>query len=410
MKDEAKARRLFLKSSAVVAAGLAAGKTASVSSQVIDGGGERILPYGERSRFESSHRGSGNLHPGQTPLQDSVGDITPNSLHYVVSHGAWAPDVNPDNHRLLVNGLVDRPLVYTMDQIKRFPTVTRNHFLMCAGSSYVTRTPRRIAKTVQETHGWTSCAQWTGVPLSTILNEVGVQDKAKWLVAEDVTKKWTVSIPLDKAMDDTLLVFGQNGEAARPEQGYPLRLLAPGYEGTRCTKWLSRIKLTEEPYLTRWEITVYTNLMPDGKARWFQFEFEPNSVITYPSGEQKLSGSGFYNITGLAWSGGGAVERVEVSTDGGKSWNDAKLQGPIHTKAHTRFNFPWQWDGRETSIMSRCTDDRGDIQPSVAELNKIWGVDTDYWTTSTNRVQHLNPIQPWKIMSDGSVHNAIWES
>ena len=410
MNDKVKDRRQFLKTSAALAGSIAVGNASPVRGQIIDDGGERITPYGKRSDFETSHRGSGRFHPGQTPLQDSYGDITPNSLHYVVSHHAWVPKIDPQEHRLLINGLVDRPLIFTMEELKRFPSVTRNHFLMCAGSSYVTRRPRREAKTVQETHGWTSCAQWTGVPLSILLNKVGVQNKASWLVAEDVTKKWTVSIPLDKAMDDTLLVYAQNGEALRPEQGYPLRLLSPGYEGTRSTKWVSRLKVVDEPYLTRWEISVYTHLMPDGTARWFQFELEPNSVITYPSGEQKLSGSGFYEITGLAWSGGGSVSRVEVSTDGGRSWKDAALQGPAHKKAHTRFRFPWHWNGEEAILQSRCTDDRGDIQPSLAELNQIWGVNTDYWTTSTNRAQHLNPIQPWKVMRDGSIHNAIWEA
>ncbi|HJO38294.1 MAG: sulfite dehydrogenase [Vicinamibacterales bacterium] len=409
MNAKEQGRRRFLKSGAALA-GLAVGGPPSASGQPMSADVSRIPPYGVRSRFETSHRGSGRLHSGQSPLQDSVGIITPNPLHYVVSHGAWSPDIDPQAHRLLVDGMVDRPLVFTMDELKRLPSVTRTHFLMCAGSSYVTRGPRRNARTVQETHGWTSCAEWTGVPLSIVLDEAGVQDGASWVVAEDVTKKWTVSIPLAKAMDDMVLVYGQNGEAIRPEQGYPLRMLAPGFEGTRSTKWLRRIKVVDEAYLTRWEITVYTNLMPDGKARWFQFEFEPNSVITFPSGEQQLPGPGFFEITGLAWSGGGAVSRVEVSVDGGRTWADAQIQEPVHRMAHTRFRFPWQWQGGEATLQSRCTDERGDIQPSLAELNQIWGVDNEYWTTSTNRVQHLNAIQPWKVDRDGSVHNAIWES
>jgi sulfane dehydrogenase subunit SoxC len=408
MKIGGTGRRQFLRGGAALA-GLAASGITSVDAQESEQevAEQRIKPYGDRSRFETSKRGQ---FPGFTPLQDSVGIITPNPLHFVVSHGAWPPDIDPAEHELMVHGLVDRPLVFKLDELKRLPSVSRVYFLQCAGSSYVTLNPRLNARTVQETHGWTSCSEWTGVPLSVVLNEVGVKGSGKWLVAEDETLKHTISIPMEKAMDDVLLAYSQNGEAVRPQNGYPLRLLVPGWEGVRSVKWLRRIKVVDQPYMTRWEVSIYANTKLDGKSRWFQMELEPNSVITSPSGEQHLPGKGVCEITGLAWSGGGAIRRVEVSTNGGKSWNEAQLQEPVHSKAHTRFRFLWNWNGEEAMIQSRCMDERGDVQPTLAELNKIWGVTTDYWTTSTNRVQHFNAVHPWRVMRDGSVHNAVWES
>ncbi|MBI3940394.1 MAG: sulfite dehydrogenase [Acidobacteria bacterium] len=347
-----------------------------------------------------------------TPLQDLTGIITPAPLHFVVSHAyGTPPDIDPRQHRLLIHGMVDRPLIFTLDELKRLPSVSRVHFLQCAGSSNLGLDQRKSAKTVQETHGKTSCSEWTGVLLSLLLKEAGVQKGASWLVAEGgETKRHMISIPLGKGMDDALVVYGQNGEAVRPEQGYPLRLLAPGFEGVRNVKWLRRIKVVDRPYMSKWESTVYTNVRPDGKARWFQFELEPNSVITFPSGEQRLPGRGFHEVSGLAWSGGGAIRRVEVSADGGRSWKDAQVQEPIHRMAHTRFRFPWTWNGEEVVLQSRCTDEWGAVQPTLAELEKLWGVNHDYWLTTINRIQHFNAIQPWKVARDGSVHNVIWES
>ena len=401
-------RRRFLKEGSVVA-GLAVGAIRSAKSQTP--GPERsevdTAAYGAPSRFVHVVRKTGMF----TPLQDLTGIITPAALHYVVTHRAPTPEIDSRQHRLLIHGLVDRPLIFTMDELNRLPSVSRVHFLMCAGNSYLPLDERQTAKTVQETHGKTSCSEWSGVLLSVLLKEAGVQKGASWVVAEgDETKKHTISIPLEKAMDDALVAYAQNGEPVRPENGFPLRLLAPGFEGVRNVKWLRRIKVADQPYMTKWESTVYTNVRLDGKARWFQFELEPNSVITFHSGEQKLPGRGFYEITGLAWSGGGAVRRVEVSTDGGRTWKDAQLQGPVHRKAHTRFRFPWTWDGEEVVLQSRCTDEWGEVQPMLAELEKIWGVNHDYWLSTTNRIQHFNASQPWKVTRDGSVHNAIWES
>jgi len=220
------------------------------------------------------------------------------------------------------------------------------------------------------------------------------------------------SIPIAKALDDALVVYGQNGEPIRPEQGFPLRLLTPGYEGINNVKWLRRIKVVNEPYMGMRESTKYPSLRVDGKARWFQFELGPKSVITRPSGGQQLAGPGFYEITGLAWSGQGSIRKVEISTDGGRTWKEAEVQGPVNRKAHTRFRMAWNWNGSEAVIQSRCTDDRGDIQPTAAELGKFIDADLsrglDWFKERPDNISHFNAIQPWRVMRDGSVQNAIF--
>jgi sulfane dehydrogenase subunit SoxC len=346
----------------------------------------------------------------RTPQQDLHGIITPSGLHFVVNHGNPNPDINVLEHRLMIHGMVDRPLVFTVAELKRLPSVSRVHFLACAGNSYVDTFARKnLPQSVQETHGATSCSEWTGVLLSVLLQEAGVQKGASWLMCEGAEwKKHSVSIPVSKAMDDTIVAYAQNGEAVRQENGYPLRLVVPGFEGVRNVKWLRRIKVVDRPYMTKWETGVYTNLLPSGKARWFQFELEPNSVITRPSAGLQMAGRGFCEITGIAWSGGGTIRRVEVSTNGGRDWKDAELQHPVLSRAHTRFRFPWNWNGEETVIQSRSTDEWGHVQPTLAELTKIWGVTPDFWRTDTARIQHFNASHPWTIKPDGSVRNEIW--
>jgi len=287
-------------------------------------------------------------------------------------------------------------MVFTMDDIKRFPSVSKIHVMECSGNGFRSR---GRAKTVQQGHGLVSCAEWTGVLLSVLLREAGVQPGAKWLVAEGSdAAKMTRSIPLTKAMNDVLLAYGQNGEALRPEQGYPLRLFNPGWEGNTSIKWLRRIKLVDQPYETREETSKYTDLMPDGTARQFTFEMDPKSLITFPSGGQVLPAPGFYEISGLAWSGRGAIRRVEVSTDGGATWQDAKLQEPVLPIAFTRFRLGWKWDGKEAVVQSRCTDEHGDVQPTLAQLVDVRGENWGY---------HFNAIQPWRILPDGSIQNAL---
>ena len=331
-----------------------------------------------------------------TPLDETLGIITPSALHYEVCRGG-IPDIDPEKHRLLIHGMVDRPLILTIDELKRLPSTSRILFLECAGNTRSEWRAAQAAPSVQFTHGLTSCSEWTGVALSLLLREAGVQKGATWIVAEgaDATGNER-SIPMAKAMDDVLVAYGQNGEAPRPGNGYPLRLIVPGWEGNVNVKWLRRIKVVDRPYMTRMESPDHTSLMPDGKARQFMFVMDAKSVITFPSGGQRLPGPGFYEITGLAWSGRGLVRRVEVSTDGGKTWRDARLQAPVLRFAHTRFRLDWRWDGREAVLQSRCTDETGYVQPTLAELVKVRGL---------NSIYHNNAIQSWKVAADGSVHN-----
>jgi len=413
-------RRRFLKKS-VALAGLAVGGMRSASGQTPgsatpDGSARDPRLYGERSSFEKSAREierDGRTRPFSsaallTPLQDLDGIITPSALHYVNDHGPSKDELDPRNHRLMIHGMVERPIVFTLEELKRLPAVSRIYFIECPGNT----TPNsngRSRETVQQSHGRTSCSEWTGVPLSLLLKGTGVKSGASWVVAESADpQKYAKSIPLDKCMEDTLVAYSQNGEAVRPENGYPVRLVVPGWEGISSVKWLRRIKVVDQPYLFQNEIGAQPHVRHDGKARWFQFVMGPNSVITRPSGKQQIPGPGFYVITGLAWSGNGTVRRVEVSTDGGRTWKDARLEDPVLPLAHARFNLDWQWNGQEAVLQSRCTDDKGFVQPSLEELGKIWGVQKSFWTTATTNMGHFNPIYPWKVNRDGSVHNALF--
>ena len=423
-------RRLLLKGGAVLAGAavggfrVAAGETKEAETSEIPP--KDLHAYGERSRFENSIRtGALGTWPQptsppdyhkdfgfRTPLQDSVGFITPPALHYIVSHGYDPPDIDPNVHQLLIHGMVDQPLIFTLEDLKRLPSVSRVHFVECNGNSAPTGPTGAIRRganaNAQDTHGLTSCSVWTGVPASLLLKQAGVQAGAKWIVAEGAERgKHSKSIPIEKAMDDMLIAYGQNGEAIRPEQGYPLRLLAPGWEGINNVKWLRRIKVVAEPVMAMRETTKYPSLRIDGKARWFQSQLGPKSLITRPSGGQKLPGPGFYEISGLAWSGGGAITKIEVSTDGGRNWKAAEMQGPAYPKAHTRFGFAWEWNGEEILLQSRATDDQGEVQPTVAEIAEFWRVQPNFFQTSDTVVGHFNAIQPWKVNRDGTVLNAI---
>lgn len=350
--------------------------------------------YGSRSRFEQAKRLTKPQH-SRTPLQDLQGIITPSALHFERHHNG-VPLIDPSRHRLLVHGLVEHPLIFTMDELKRFPATSRIAFVECSGNSGKEwKGPK--GKTVQEIHGLTSTSEWTGVRLSTVLQEAHLQPEATWVLAEGSdAAAMTRSIPLDRVWDNALLCYAQNGEPLRPEQGYPLRLLLPGWEGNTCIKWLRRLKLVSAPLMTREETSKYTDLMPDGTARQFTFEMEAKSVITSPSGGQRLKASGFVEIRGLAWSGRGRVEKVEVSVDGGQTWQEAELQNPILPQCHTRFRFAWHWEGQEAILQSRCTDETGYQQPTLKELIEVRG---------TNSYYHNNAIQSWKINEDGNVRN-----
>ncbi|HEX3867554.1 MAG TPA: sulfite dehydrogenase [Gemmatimonadaceae bacterium] len=329
-----------------------------------------------------------------TPLQDLTGTITPSDLHFTRVH-AGVPTIDPAKHTLLIHGLVDRPIEFTVADLKRFPAVTRTHFLECSGngrSAYRTPTPNM---TPQQVCGMTSNTEWTGVPLATLFHEAGVKRDAKWFLAEGGDACLLArSVPVSKALDDALVVYGQNGEALRPEQGFPIRLLLPGYEGNMNVKWVRRFKLATDPFMTRWETSKYTDPLPGGKIRYFSFELDANSLITSPAFPEKLGGKGWWPITGLAWSGRGRISRVDVSVDGGKTWVEAELLSPLLPKAHVRFQHMWEWTGNESLLMSRSVDDQGYTQPTYAQLKTARGPGTDY---------HFNPIRAWRVAADGTV-------
>jgi len=256
-------------------------------------------------------------------------------------------------------------------------------------------------KTVQGTHGLLSTSEWTGVQFSTLAREVGLKDGAGWVLAEGADSAvMTRSIPLEKLLADAIIAYAQNGEALRPEQGYPLRLILPGWEGNTHIKWLRRLDVSDKPFMTREETSKYTDLLGNGKARQFSFTMEAKSVITFPSGEMKLPGPGFYEITGLAWSGRGRIARLEVSVDGGKNWNLAALQDPVLPICTTRFRFPWFWNGQPSVLQSRATDETGYVQPTLQQLVDIRGLAGPFGS-----VYHLNAIQSWSVAADGSVSN-----
>jgi sulfane dehydrogenase subunit SoxC len=402
-------RRRFLRAGVALGAALSAGaaRPASGQAQAAPDDPSKVLggpvrPYGERSRFEQAVRlratpsktdevGVGN----STPLDETLGIITPSALHFEVHRGG-VPDIDPGKHRLLIHGMVDRPVSLSVEDLRRLSSTSRILFLECQGNSqFEWRKP--TAKGVAGTHGLTSCSEWTGVPLSLLLREVGVQKGAAWILAEGVDGSGNErSIPMAKAMDDILVAYGQNGEPLRPENGYPLRLIVPGWTGNINVKWLRRLKVVDRPYLTRMDGTGQPVLLPDGKARRNNFVIEAKSVITSPSGGHRLPHPGFHEIRGLAWSGRGLIRRVEVSTDGGKTWREARLQNPVLPLAHARFRLDWRWDGREAVLQSRCTDQTGYVQPTLAELVRVRGLNSRYFN---------NAIQSWKVAADGSVLN-----
>jgi sulfane dehydrogenase subunit SoxC len=350
--------------------------------------------YGQRSAFEQSVRVPRSWWASLTPLQDSHGILTPSALHFERHHNG-VPVIHPEHHRLMIHGLVAQPWAFTLDDLKRFPATSRLAFIECSGNSAIEwKAP--TGQTVQQTHGLTSTSEWTGVALKTVLQEVGVKPEASWMLAEGSdAAAMTRSLPLAPLIEEALLCYAQNGEPLRPEQGYPLRLLLPGWEGNTCIKWLRRLKFGTAPFMTREETSQYTDLMPDGTARQFTMVMEAKSVITSPSGGQRVQ-PGFIDIRGLAWSGRGRIAQVEVSTDGGRSWQQAVLQDPILPKCHTRFYLPWRWSGEDVILQSRCLDETGYVQPSRAALVAVRGV---------NSVYHYNAIQSWKIAADGQVSN-----
>ena len=410
MDSKRAARRKFLLGSTgllglAVGARPTSGQTFLNRSTTSDVLARERMAYGRRSRFVNTARltknnkvnmelhGDPNGFDAYTPLGEQMGIITPAPLHFISSHGDAPPDIDPAQHRLMIHGMVERPLVFTMEELKRLPSVSRIHFIECLEN----RPRAGEGFTVAENHGLVSCSEWTGVPLSLLLNEAGVKAGASWVVGESVSKK-ARSFPLGKAMlEDTLVAYGQNGEPIQPHNGYPLRLVIPGFEGKFQVKWLRAVKVTDQPYVTYWEHSSFVK-RSDRTPLGQYWELGPKSVITFPAGGQRLPGHGYYPIVGLAWTGAGTVRRVEISTDGGTTWNDAEIEEPALRMAMTRFRYPWTWNGEEAVLQSRCIDERGDIQPSAAELSTFWG---DY------SGPHGNQIQPWRVTNVGQVLNAL---
>jgi len=348
-----------------------------------------------RSQFENPARTPTGAQTGSslTPLHQLTGSITPNDLMFE-RHHSGVPTIDPSRHKLLIHGLVDRPMTFTLADLKRLPSVSRIHFLECSGNgraAYKAPTPEMTPQIVD---GLTCNGEWTGVPLATLFREVGVQSSAKWFLAEGSdAAKLSRSVPVDKAWDDALLVWAFNGEALRPSNGYPLRLFLPGFEGNTCIKWLRRIKLTDQPNMSKDETSKYTDPLPGGKARQFSFLMDAKSVITSPATPTHIE-HGWREISGVAWSGRGKIKRVEVSTDGGATWKTAELHGAVMSKAHTRFSLMWEFTGSAATLMSRATDDTGYTQPTRAVFEATRGKGTDY---------HYNYIRAWDVAASGAV-------
>lgn len=329
-----------------------------------------------------------------TPLQDLEGTITPNGLHFERHHNG-VPQIDPSQHQLMIHGLVNQSLRFEVDDLLRYPMTSQLCFIECGGNSNAGWRSKPIQTKLGYFHGMASCSEWTGVPLRLLLNETKLKEDAKWLIAEGADASlMNVSLPLDKALDDCFIALYQNGERIRPENGYPLRLIVPGWEGVVNVKWLRRLHLTNRPVMARNETAKYTELMPSGKARQFTFVMEAKSLITQPSFGHKLDQHGFYQISGLAWSGRGKIKKVEVSADAGKTWATAALQEPVLRQCFTRFRIPWQWNGEKIILKSRATDETGYVQPERDELIKQRG---------THGYFHYNAIVSWKISSNGEV-------
>ena len=412
-----KARRSFMGKALAMGAGVAAASRAAFAAPAGEdailklpahttglGQGVATDGYGKPSKWESNL--TRRESPGLTrvtqasvsfcPLQGLFGIITPSGLHFERHHQGWW-DIDPSKHRFMVNGLVSRPRVFTMDDLMRLPSVSRIHFIEC-GANTGPEWGNVALPSVQYTHGMISCAEFTGVLLSTVLEMCGIDKKrARYVLAEGADgSSMTRTISMETAMDDVIVAWGMNGEMLRPENGYPLRLVVPGVQGVSWVKYLRRIEVGDKPYATKDEAVHYIDLQPDGQHRQYTSIQECKSVITTPSGGQTLLDQGYYNISGLAWSGRGSVKRVDVSVDGGRNWRTARMEGPVLSKALTRFNIDWVWDGKPAIIQSRAIDSTGYVQPKINQLRAVRG---------TRSVYHNNAIQSWKITENGEVSN-----
>jgi len=410
VQDKAPSRRGFLKQSAALVTGAAsAGLAQGANAQALAGHpwervyGAGFTGYGQPSRFEQPvmrHIGRpyGDLAPGSgsalAPIESLEGIITPSGLHNNRSHSG-TPDIDPKEHQLLLHGLVQRPLKFSMEALWSYPMTTRTHFVECSGNSSRALAPQPAQVPAGAMHGNIACSEWTGVPLRVLLEEAGLLPQAKWLLAEGAdSAHMSRSIPVEKALDDALVALYQNGERLRPEHGYPVRLLLPGWEGNMSVKWLRRLKIVSAPIMTKDETSRYTDLQGDGKSLMFTYPMEVKSVITHPSHGMTLRGAGLHQISGIAWSGNGTIKKIDVSTDGGRTWMDAPLAAPVLPRALTRFRLPWKWEGAAAVLKSRATDDSGAVQPEREKFIAEHG---------NNAVFHFNGIQAWSVAPSGEV-------
>ncbi len=419
LEQARKARRSFMGKALAMGAGAVTSAAATTRALAADGEdailklpahttglGQAVatLGYGMPSQWEANlqrRQSPGLTRVPQasvsfTPLQGLFGIITPNGLHFERHHQGWW-DIDPSKHRLMVNGLVKRERVFTMDDLMRLPSVSRIHFIEC-GANSAPEWGNVALPSVQYTHGMVSCCEYTGVLLSTLLEMCGYDKKnGKYVLAEGADgSSMTRTIDIDRAMDDCLVAWAMNGEMLRPENGYPLRLVVPGVQGVSWVKYLRRLEVGDQKWATKDESIHYIDHMPDGTHRQYTGIQECKSVITTPSGSQTLLDKGYYNITGLAWSGRGAIKRVDVSVDGGRNWRTARLEGPVLPKALTRFNIDWVWDGKPAVLQSRAIDSTGYVQPKINQLRAVRG---------TRSIYHQNAIQSWRVAENGEVSN-----
>jgi len=410
-------RRAFLRGGAAFAAALAAyevGKPAAADALTDDPWskvpGKTVTAYGLPSRFEekvartlSNPNGEPRTQHARTPHHLLNGTFTPNGVHFVISH-MGNPDIDPARHRLVIHGLVKRPLVFTLDALARYPMVSRMTFLECGGNSAPLFSSQPVQASVQALHGLASCAEWTGVRLATLLEETGIDPRAKWLIAEGCdAPALSRSVPLRKGLDDAMIALYQNGERLMPGNGYPMRLLLPGWEGNMNVKYLRRIKLVEEPAMSYYEARTYAPILPGGKAYRFFFLQEVKSFITHPSPGLALRGPGLYEVSGIAYSGNGRISRVMVSADGGATWAESALEAPVLSKAFTRFRIPWRWDGGPAVLQSRAWDEAGNVQPTRAQIVAERGESSKVLPATAFISQHYNGPTSWGIDGNGEV-------
>ena len=396
-------RRLFLKAGAAAAGLLCATARGETREPWMRAPGAGMSVAGAPSPHVTLERVGVSSRPGttgsgvsRTPLERLDGIITPSRLHFE-RHHSGIPDIDPARHRLVLGGLVDRPLAFSLDALWRYPQVSRIQFLECSGNSGAMIAPTPPSGSCGEIHGLVSASEWGGVPLGVLLEEAGLKPEARWVIADGADAAvMSRSVPLEKMLDDAIVALSQNGEPLRPGQGYPMRLFLPGWEGNMCVKWLRSLRVTDRPALTRDETSKYSDLGADGRATLFTFPMGVKSLLTSPSAGLTLGPRGIYQLSGIAWSGAGRIRRVEVSADGGRSWIDAQLDAHVLPKCLTRFRAAWRWDGGPAVLLSRATDETGAVQPARAQV--LAG-------RASNSFYHYNGIQAWAVDDRGQVSN-----